>query len=136
MIYITCEGCQEKVGVNSKQCGKCGGTTFILKDGSIVDKFNTTTKSSIRKEDVEKVVSLTLEVLFSTGPRKPSSSKPTPEDYLNVGDDIKKKSKLDKLVQQWNEFEVSKGNDPERKRIVKLIDGLITDEHKRRIKTR
>jgi len=103
-----------------------------LDDGSTVDKSKRekktsstkTTKNSLRKPDVEKIVRLVLEVQGSEEVSEPEKSKPTVEDYRN-STTTKEKKELDELCSEWDKWESLSSNDPEKKRLVKIIQSVL-----------
>ena len=128
---ITCVKCKKEHSPQKQVCD-CGSTEFKLEDGSTVDKSKRekktsstkTPKNSLRKPDVEKIVRLVVEVQGSEEVSEPEKKKPTVEDYRN-STTIKEKKELDDLCAEWDKWESLSSNDPEKKRLVKIIQSVL-----------
>ena len=84
-----------------------------------------TKKTSVRKNQVEQIVSLVLQVQSAENLSEPESKKPTVEDY-SAASTMKEKKELDDLLAEWTTWEELSTNDPETKRLIGIIQDVIS----------
>ena len=81
-------------------------------------------KTSVRKNQVEQIVKLVLQVQDAENVSEPEGKKPTLEDY-SAASTMKEKKELDELLAEWTMWEQLSTKDPETKRLVGIIQGVL-----------
>ena len=81
-------------------------------------------KTPVRKNQVEQIVRLVLQVQNAENVSEPESKKPTLEDYA-AAKTMKEKKDLDELLAEWTKWEQLSTKDPETKRLVGIIQGVL-----------
>ena len=81
-------------------------------------------KTSVRKNQVEQIVKLVLQVQDAENVSQPESDKPTLEAYA-AASTMKEKKELDDLLSEWTKWEELSTKDPETKRLVGIIKGVL-----------
>ena len=81
-------------------------------------------KTSVRKNQVEQIVKLVLQVQDAENVSQPEGDKPTLEAYA-AASTMKEKKELDDLLSEWTKWEELSTKDPETKRLVAIIKGVL-----------
>ena len=81
-------------------------------------------KTSVRKNQVEQIVKLVLQVQDAENVSQPEGDKPTLEAYA-AASTMKEKKELDDLLSEWTKWEELSTKDPETKRLVGIIKGVL-----------
>ena len=81
-------------------------------------------KTSVRKNQVEQIVKLVLQVQDAENVSEPEGKKPTLEDY-SAASTMKEKKELDELLAEWKKWEQLSTKDPETKRLVGIIQDVL-----------
>ena len=81
-------------------------------------------KTSVRKNQVEQIVKLVLQVQDAENVSEPEGEKPTLEAYA-AASTMKEKKELDDLLSEWTKWEELSTKDPETKRLVAIIKGVL-----------
>ena len=81
-------------------------------------------KTPVRKNQVEQIVKLVLQVQDAENVSEPEGKKPTLEDY-SAASTMKEKKELDELLAEWKKWEQLSTKDPETKRLVGIIQDVL-----------